>query len=48
MSLEKFLLMMSTKHGRSIESVDDMKGKELDYAMDAMQAKIDLIKKEKK
>ena len=45
----KFLLMMSTKHGRSIESVDDMKGKELDYAMDAMQAKIDSMKaKEKK
>lgn len=44
----KFLLMMSTKHGRSIESVDDMQGKELDYAMDAMQAKIDSMKKKEK
>lgn len=43
----KFLLMMSTKCGRSIESVDDMKGKELDYAMTAMQAKIDSIKERK-
>ena len=43
----KFLLMMSTHYKRSIESVDELKGKELDYAMSAMQAKIDSMKEAK-
>lgn len=41
----KFLLMMSTHAKKNIDSVDEMKGKELDYALDVIQQKINSMKR---